>query len=296
MSAWFIITLILAVLAVLSFLFGFMADEDSGIAAALGLTLLTIVFLLISAVTTIPTRTVGVVTSFGRPTEALPNGWHWIAPWSSVEKFDASIQTLKLDSAGHNCVTVRLGNQTTACVDVSVQWHINQNANVIDLYKRYRTFDNVEENLVHRQLQRAMNIAFEKYDPLRAVNGTTDQSGQSLDELARQAENTLRQAVGHGVEIVNLTIPLVHYDGNTEDRLKAYQQALADTRIAEQRKLTAQKVAESNAILAGSTASRDSGVQYQNCLDMVERVAKVNGNLPAGFSCGGGTPVVVGAK
>jgi regulator of protease activity HflC (stomatin/prohibitin superfamily) len=229
------------------------------------------------------------------PTGALPNGWHWIAPWSDVEKFDASIQTLKLDAVGHNCVTVRLGNQTTACVDVSVQWNIDQGADVVDLYRRYRTFDNIETNLVRRQLQRALNVSFETYDPLRTVNGG-DQPGQTLDDLAGKSETTLRTAVGHGIQIHNVTIPLVHYDGTTEDRLKAYQQALADTRIAEQRKQTASKVAEANAILAGSQASKDAGVQYQNCLDMVERSAKSGGNLPAGFSCGSGTPVVVGAK
>jgi regulator of protease activity HflC (stomatin/prohibitin superfamily) len=296
MSGWFIVTLAFAVIAVLTLVFGFMADEDGPVVAGVGLVAVTLVLLLISSVTTIPTRTVGVVTAFGRPSRALSNGWHWIAPWQKVEKFDASIQTLKLDAAGKNCVTVRLANQTTACVDVSVQWNVDAGADVIDLYKRYRTFDNIETNLVHRQLQRAMNIAFEKYDPLRSISGAADQSGQSLDDLSNLAENTLRAAVGGGVAIANVTIPLVHYDATTEERLKAYQQSLADTRIADQRKQTAQKVAEANGILAGSQSTHDPGVEYQNCLDMVERSAKAGGNLPAGFSCGAGAAVVVGAK
>lgn len=296
MSGWFITAIIFAILTVLAFAICRKVREPGAMGIPIFLGAVTFLLLLLSSVSTVPTRTVGVEVAFGKPVAALNNGWHWIRPWADVEKFDASIQTLKLENGQRNCVTVRLGNQTTACVDVSVQWHIDTNADVIDLYKRYRTFDNIENNLVHRQLQRALNVSFEKYDPLKAVNGAADQSGPTLDQLAADSEKTLRDAVGHGISIVNVTIPLVHYDQNTEDRLKAFQQALADTRIAEQRKQTAQKVAEANNILAASQASRDPGVIYQNCLDMVERAAKSGGNLPAGFSCGSGSGVVVGAK
>lgn len=274
------------------------------IGAGIAAVLVALVAITIDSFTIVPTRSVGVQVAFGKPaTEPLKNGLHWVAPWSSVEKFDASVQTLNLtaakDDAGDS-VTVRLGNQTTAKVDVSVQWNIDPDGDVVELYKRYRSFDNVENNLVKRQLQHALNIAFADYDPLRAINGTNDAPTQSVDDLAAKTKADLQKAVGTGIQIGTLTIPIIHFDGATEDRLRQYQQALADTRIAQQQKQTSQARADSNGILAASASIKDPGVQYQNCLDLVRDLA-VKGqlkDLPATFNCGGSgqSPVIVGQR
>jgi regulator of protease activity HflC (stomatin/prohibitin superfamily) len=301
-SGWFITALIFAVITVIAVVTAFMArDEDlrgGAVLVTVAGIVLTALMLIVGSAHTIPTRSVGVVTSFGRPTGSLANGWHWTAPWASVEKFDASVQTLKLDGNDSTpCVTVRLGNQTTGCVDVSVQWNIDPNGDVVDLYRKYKSFDNIEENLVKRQLQHALNVAFGDYDPLRAVNGA-DKPGASLDDLARKAKDTLQSGVGAGITVSSVTIPLIHFDGDTENRLKAYQQALADTRIAEQKKQTAEQTKAANDILAGSAASKDPGVQYQNCLDLIRELANKGqlDKLPPTFSCGSPsqTPVIVG--
>jgi regulator of protease activity HflC (stomatin/prohibitin superfamily) len=249
----------------------------------------------------VPTRTVGVEVSFGKPVGVLSNGWHWVAPWHTVENFDASVQTLNLTAAKDDAgdpVTVRLANQTTAQVDVSVQFNIDPNGDVVDLYKRYRSFDNVENNLIKRQLQHALNLVFAAYDPLRAINGAADTSGPNVDDLAAKAKTDLQAAVGTGIQIGTLTIPIVHFDGPTEDRLRAYQQALADTRIAEQRRKTAEQTKAANDTLASSTASSNPGVQYQNCLDLIRDLAGKGqlDKLPPTFNCGSGTgtPVIVG--
>jgi regulator of protease activity HflC (stomatin/prohibitin superfamily) len=244
-----------------------------------------------SSATIIPTRSVGVVVEVGKPTGTVSNGFHWVKPWAHVEKFDTSLQTLKLDGDGKGdstpCVRVRLGNQTTACVDVSVQWHIDPNGDVVDLYRKFKSPENVETNLVRRQLREALNLAFDTYDPLASVNGTADKA-VSREELATKARLTLASSVGTGIKVGDLLIPMVHFDSETENRLKAYQQAIADTRIAQQRTLTAEETRRANDILAKSTAGQNEGVMYQNCLDFLRSLAAADKlkDLPPTFNCG----------
>lgn len=321
---WFVLCMLLALAAVMTLVIGLrrprtigvqrgygrseedVPNEARGIAILAGVACLVVaaIGLFFCSFTVIPTRSVGVTVAFGRPdNQSLKNGFHFVKPWASVEKFDASVKTLKLDAANGksddgdlgNCVTVRLANQTTACVDVSVQWNIDPDGDVVELYRKYKSFDNVQNNLVERQLVHALNVAFETYDPLRSINGGGE-AAQSLDDLAGKASTALATAVGSGIKISNLTIPLVHFDNTTQDKLNAYAQALADTRIAEQRKQTALAQKAANDALASGANSNNPGVLYQNCLDMVERLAKEGKGLPPAFNCGAPPATVVPVK
>jgi regulator of protease activity HflC (stomatin/prohibitin superfamily) len=316
--AWFIISIVLLIAGLFVAAFGRNIGNSMGVrtgaVVTLGVVLLGAggVTLVFDSFTIIPTRSVGVVVAFGKPDpKPLTNGFHWVAPWKSVEVFDASVQTLKLtgeknkgeDNPGDDGdpVTVRLGNQTTANVDVSVQWNIAPEGDVVELYRKYKNFDNIQANLVRRQLAHALNNAFGTYDPLKAINGDTDKPTQSTDDLAARARKELQDAVGSGITIGTLTIPIVHYDQATEDRLRAYQQALADTRIAEQKEKTAQATKRANDVLAGSQSTKDPGVQYQNCLDLIRDLANKGKlqDLPPTFTCsptGAAPPVIVGQK
>jgi len=275
---------------------------------------LVVIFNLVASATVVQPRTVGVQVTLGRPGhDALKNGFHWIAPWSSVDTLDTSIQTLKLtqgekgddkDRSRQPCATVRLANQTTACVDATTQWHVDPDGDVVDLYSRYRSntigvFDNIEENLIQRQLQNALNQVFEQYNPLQVIVAGTDKPSVTLTDLAREALFKLQTAVGAGIQILNITIPLVHYDKVTQEKLDAYAQALADTRIAAQRKITSQLVADANHILATDPAINNPGVMYQNCLNLVADLAAKGQlqNLPPTFNCNNlrESPVIVSA-
>jgi regulator of protease activity HflC (stomatin/prohibitin superfamily) len=245
--------------------------------------------------TSIAARSVGVETSFGRPTaHALDNGPHFILPWHKVEKFDASIQTLVMTGDGSSqeadapCVTVRLGNQTTACVDViRAQWNIDPDGDVIDLYRRYKKFDKVELNVVAGQAMNALVTRFADYDPLAGINAKGDKPAVTTTQLAEQARKDLQAAVGTGIKIDNLLI-LVHYDPTTQTKLNNYAQALADTRIAVQNTATATQVALANKALAGQESVNNPGVQYQNCLSLIRELAARGQlrDLPQTFNCG----------
>lgn len=251
--------------------------------------------------TVIPARNVGIQVTFGKAERTLSNGFHWVKPWSDIEKVDATVQNLNLASDSGNCITIRLQNQTTACVDVTLQWNIDQHANANELWQRYRGKDdkvveNIGRNVVERELRRSLNVVFENYNPLAVLSGQATTT--TTDALANKALIEIRDHVDIGIVIDTLRIPLVHYDAVTQEKLNGYAQALADTQIATQARLTAEQQRLSNQALA-QAASSDPGVMWQNCLNLVKELATRNQLqfLPATFNCtGGSAPVIVGGK
>jgi regulator of protease activity HflC (stomatin/prohibitin superfamily) len=265
---------------------------------------LTLIFLFLACFTIVGTKNVGIQTSFNRPIGTMSNGWNWKAPWTSVTEWDGKLQNLRFsdtdkadtddkDHAGPG-VSVRLGNQSTATIDLILQYRLTTDAGVEELFRQYGDEASLKRNLVQKSLQAAVNQAFKTYDPITALAGTAGRTPtQGMPELASAALAMLRGEMPSGIEVVSLTIVMPHYDAQTEDRIKAFNAAIQDTAIAKQREQTAAAIKAANDILTQSHASAE--VLYQNCLDMVERVVKSGGSLPAGFSCSSGGSVVIPA-
>jgi len=312
--AWFIIGIVLVAVGVALFAARKRAagnpegrNYEPGIktaAAAIGVVLFVLgIFTIVwDSFTIVPARNVGVVNTFGKAEGALENGFHWVKPWSSIETIDATVQNINLSSDAHNCITVRLANQTTACVDVTVQWNIDQHANANELWQRYRgnnddVVGNVGRNVVERELRRSLNVVFETYNPL-SVLASGDKPNISTDDLANRAVGEMKAHVDAGIVIDTLRISVVHFDDTTQQKLNGYAQALADTQIATQQKKTAEQQKAANDLLAAAS-SNDPGVKYQNCLNLLKDLAAKGQlqNLPPTFNCGETTtPVIVGQK
>jgi regulator of protease activity HflC (stomatin/prohibitin superfamily) len=257
--------------------------------------------LVMDSFTIVPARNVGVQVTFGKAERTLSNGFHWVKPWSSIETVDATVQNINRASDTHDCPVVRLANQTTACVDVTVQWNIDQHANTNELWQRYRgtndnVVGNVGRNVVERELRRSLNVVFETYNPLAVLSGQVPT--QTTDDLASRALSEMRSHVDAGIVIDTVRISVVHYDEVTQGKLNGYAQQLADTQIATQAKLTAEQQKLANDLLAAAS-SKDPGVMYQNCLNLLKDLAAKGQlqNLPPTFNCSlSSTPVIVGQK
>lgn len=301
----FVIGLVAVALGVGALLYGMSlpgASERKGARAVAGM-LLVLGLLIVAwdSFTVIPARNVGIVNNFGNAGQALDNGFHVVPPWSSVETIDATVQNINLASDSKNCITVRLANQTTACVDVTVQWNIDQHANANELWQRYRgnnddVVHNVGSNVVERELRRSLNVVFESYNPLAVLSGAAPTI--KTDDLATKALAEVRAHVDTGIIIDTVRIPLVHFDDVTQAKLNGYAQALADTQIATQQKLTAEQQKLANDALAASQSTRDPGVLYQNCLNLVKDLAAKSQlqNLPPTFNCGDPKTQVIVSK
>lgn len=314
---WLIIGLLLVLAGVAVFVYRSRIDSDPesrrydealtarrvalGVGLVLGVCGLFI--LVLDSFTIVPARNVGIVNTFGKAEQALDNGFHWIKPWSSVETIDATVQNINLSSDARNCITVRLANQTTACVDTTVQWNIDQHANANELWQRYRgtnddVVGNIGRNVVERELRRSLNVVFETYNPLAVLAAGGGNPQVKTDDLAARALAEMKSHVDPGIIIDTMRISLVHFDETTQGKLNGYAQALADTQIATQQKLTAEQQKLANNLLAASS-SNDPGVKYQNCLNLLKDLAAKNQlqNLPQTFNCASeATPVIVGQK
>lgn len=261
----------------------------------IGLILVGCFFLVVSQVAIVGTKKVGVVTTFNKPVANMDNGIHHKWPWQKVHEMDGAIQT-----DNHLCkgdrpvdsdtgIAVRIGNQSVACLDVTIRWRIRQVA-AEALYRDYRGFDHVRDSLVTRDLHQSLNDVFTDYNPLANVNTDSPSAGPSLETLSKRTRQELIDRVGDQIEVLSVFIPIVHHDKQTQTKINQYQAAKADTRIAQQRVQTAIQEAEANKRLAASI-SKEPDVLVSKCLDLV----KTGVDLPAGFTCwpGGGSGVVI---
>jgi regulator of protease activity HflC (stomatin/prohibitin superfamily) len=266
--------------------------------AAVVLTTIAIISLLISSITMVGTKQVGVVTSFGKPVGTMSNGLHFKAPWQKVTEFDGALQPDKFlkpkDAKGfEGCIEVRTKSNSNACVDVTVTWRIVPGA-ADDLYRDYRDFDKVRENLVNRQLNVAVTQAFLEFDPLNAVSADGQiNPAQSLKTFEQKVTAALKNQVGAQIQIVSLTLPLIHFDRATQDRLDRYQAEIGNTRVAQQKQKTAEAEAKANEIISKSLRENGQGALISKCLDIW---AKTGGTVPPYCFPGGNSGPIVSVK
>lgn len=263
---------------------------------------ITVITFAFTITTIVPTREIGVVTTFGRPTESLSNGLHFKAPWQKVHKLDGKIQTDNF-TGKDNSISIRLGNGSTAKVDTTIRWRIKLEAGQ-DLYRDYRDLDSIRDSLVTRELKAALNEVLGNYDPLVSVKagvnaeGKTESAGIDLNKFSADVNEALKSRVGSDVEILSVILPIIRFDSETQEKINAFQAEVGNTRIAEQREATAKAQAQANKNLSTSV-SNDPNVLVSKCLDALEEMVKKGQNVPIGFTCwpgANGTSVVLPQK
>ena len=228
--------------------------------------IIALIVTLFASTTIVPPRTVGVKVALGKPVGSVGNGFHFKAPWTSVEKMDASIQNDVYN--GDKTITVRLGNNTEAEADASIRWQLKQD-NIEQLFLDYKTFDNIRDNLVTRNFRAAMNEAFASYDPLATVESANNSDAdKALPGIAEKVKDKLQDKLGDDIIIHEVTIPLVNFDESTQNRINELQAETARTRIANQKQETADAEAKANKILEDSVTPE---VLSSKCLDIADR-------------------------
>lgn len=262
--------------------------------AGYGLLALAVIFTGFSSVTTVSTKNVGIVTSFGRPTGSLGNGLHFKAPWEKVTELDAATQT---DSYFHSqnpaCIPVRIAHQATACVDTSIRWRIVQEQSDT-LFRDYREFDNIRDSLVNRKLRTTLTEVFTGYDPLGIDEKTGTFTAPSSKSQSDRASSLMKTQVGSEIEVLSVDIGVVHFDDPTQKRINDLQGQVAQTRIARQSVATAEQQAAANNKLAASISQNPAVVVYR-CYDLVEKMVAKDMTPPVAFNCwpGSGSSIVI---
>jgi regulator of protease activity HflC (stomatin/prohibitin superfamily) len=282
---------------------------------------LAVLLVVASCITTVGTKDVGVVTTFGRPTgRDLENGLHLKWPWQKVNELDGAINP---DSyVGSHCINVRIGDSTTACVEGTIRWRIVPTQASV-LYQDYRSDDvnqTIRDSLVKTQFNAALNDVLGKYNPLSTVAAaaadslksgkpsTVTSTAPNLDEFSAEVEESMHDHLVAAsqnsksggslqVKVVSVTLNFIHLAKTTQDKINDFLKEVGATRVAEQHEQTAQAQANANRQLAASV-SKDPNVLVSKCFDAIEEAIKAKYALPAGFSCwnGGGNAVVVPSR
>jgi len=243
-------------------------------AAVAALLVLGIVTALFSA-TTVDARSVGIQTSFGKYDATLDNGFHWTAPWSNVEQFSTQVQYLELKGDGAVPVSFLGGSSGTA--SVVVRWSIDSKG-AEDLWKKYKTFDNVRDQLVRSEAQNAFRTTFSNYTPVDAIDGN------NLNKITADVQKLLAETLGkNGVAVDSVSVTNVGLGDRAQTSLDRIVAANADVEraTAEQEKA---KIEAETARIRAESQTPESLQRY--CLEVMNSWnVNNNGPLPATFNC-----------
>lgn len=219
-------------------------------------------FFFLSLWVIVPTNKIGIVTEFGKPTTAIPNGWQWKAPWANVTEFDASRQFMKFGGKGNDevadadnkqwpAIPVKMDKEATAAVYVTVSWQMKagtkaEKDQAVELFRNYKTFPRLTENFMAASVRSAMQATYANVNPLVA------DKNPSFAELSVTAMGELKKIVGTEVVILSVQVTGADYDDKTDGSIKDMQAEFARTELAIQQKETNRKISEANAALVSS--------------------------------------------
>lgn len=277
---------VLALVLVGGILFALFAgeyDRAGGVGTAIVAFLLLVAVTIGFSVTTVGARAVGIETAFGRYERTLSNGFHFKAPWASVEEFSTQIQPLDREN-----LPVGYEGGGNGDVDVTVRWTIDPEA-AENLWKKYRTFDNVRDQLVSSTVNDSLRAVLGQYTPNEA------KAGENLRPITQAVVNDLTTNLADdGIEIDSVSIKNIALDDATQRSISKTVTAAQDVERAKQEQERAKIDAETARIREQSgSLSRQSLVRY--CLEVTNSwdVSK-NGPLPATWNClGNSTDVLV---
>lgn len=239
--------------------------------------------------TKVEARSVGIVTALGQYDGTLGSGVHLTAPWASVESFPTTVQILDLDGAtengGKESVAVAYKGGGDGNVNVTVRWRLDgtDNESAKELWRSYRTFDNVSDQLVKNNVRASVKSIVGKYTPAEARDGN---NLRPIESAVKEDLNAQFTNVGVSIDSINVVRVdlgkqaqqavnrIVEATANEERAQSEYRRAVTDSKTA--------KLRESEGALTPEALTR-------YCLEVANAWnVEANGPLPATFNCGMG--------
>ncbi|MEU4694146.1 stomatin [Actinoplanes sp. NPDC023714] len=229
-----------------------------------------------SCITVVPTRNVGIVTAWNKPTGRTTGaGLQWTAPWEDVDEWDASGQTYS--HLGENCVWVTIAAQRRACIPVQIEWSAKAEK-APENWAAYREvgdksrFEVFVERRVNPQINGAMTSIFAAFDPLGAVDVTSgDAPAPDLNKTYKEPlVEALTTELGDEIVVKSVAFESPRYDDPTTQAIAAYGQKILEARNLEIDRANAKTRAE----ITRTDASVD---QVARCLQIAEKLGKEPG-------------------
>lgn len=261
--------------------------------AGAALILLGIVSVFTSA-TVVGARSVGVETSFGQYKGTLNPGLHFIAPWANVESFSTRVQYLNLDSRdGGPNIRVKYDGGGGGNADAVVRWRITEPGAKL-LWEKYKTFDNVRDQLVDSSSQDSFRVILGGYAPVDAI------AGKNIRPVSLAVKTDLTSSVtDDGVYVDSVSLKNVTLDADVQKTLDRAVSAAGLVVVATQEQNRAVIDAQTAKIRENGGSLTPAALQ-RYCYEVTNSwdVHK-NGQLPATWNCAtnsSSTPVIVNGR
>src|SRR4051812_36368055 len=183
----FIAAIIIGVCALIAFAVRGQGAKLTGV----GLAALSLLMIIIASIDKVPTKNVGIVTSFGKPTGRTTGaGLKWHAPWQAIDNWDASGQTY--NHLGDGCVWLTIAAQRRACIPLQIEWSARPGT-APENWASYREadgktrFETWTARRVDPQISAALTSVFASFDPLGSVDPKSgDAPAPDLNKIYRQ--------------------------------------------------------------------------------------------------------------
>jgi regulator of protease activity HflC (stomatin/prohibitin superfamily) len=278
-----------------------------------------VVFVL-AGIQSVPTKSVGVVTSYGRVGSEYNPGAHWLPPWKSLNVVSDTIQSDSFAQANGNiadqtapsgvkgyCIAVRLAGLNQGCADVQMQTQVIPTA-IPNLYANYSSYGSnltldVDQYVVQREVKTDLNRILGDYNVIADVaaslqacsaSGTTS-CNTSVSQFS-QFDPALLTALQSdpelkgNVKVLDVNLQFIHFSGSVETAIESIQGKYQETVAATIQEKTNAAISAANAALISKPNALNAAVLQNECYATIQQAIKANyTGLPATMSCGSGT-------
>lgn len=271
----FVIAVILTLIALGAILLGVSGKHLGSVIGGIAGLVVAAVLIAFATVTVVPTKTVGIPVTFGVVGQPMPNGLNLKAPWTDVELMDMTVQSL--DASEDNPTVAKDIDDMDVFVHNNVRWAPKQEA-TDDIFNDIKNVDGdnmkaMADKFIQPAHRAVVQDVMATYNPL-------DDEKPTNTEVSEAIKAGLIERIGDRFFISAVDVTFIDTTQATKDRINMLNAERANTRIAEQKKLTAANEAEANKILAESVSS-DPNVLVRECLRLIEE----GKTPPAGFQC-----------
>jgi regulator of protease activity HflC (stomatin/prohibitin superfamily) len=195
-----------------------------------------------SSLTIISATEVGVPVSFGYVSDHLNSGVHFVAPWTTVDKYPTRPVTVQL--AGNEKVIARTADAGQMSVEIAARWRVEaKDAKTLYFQSRTGDVNAISDTIVLPNLRQAVGQVY-------SVTGNLD----AISDRERVAEDIRvqlnKQLAHYGIIVDTVSMRSVEPDNATAATISQFASQQQATRIAEEAKKTATIEAERRLIEA----------------------------------------------
>lgn len=244
--------------------------------AGVGFIALAAIMTTIASVDKVPTKNVGIVTAFSKPTGRTTGaGLKWHAPWQSIDDWDASGQTYA--HLGDSCVWLTIAAQRRACIPLQIEWSARaerapENWSAYKETDGKSRFETWVSRRVDPQINAALTSVFAGFDPLGNVDPKSgDAPAPDLNKTYKQPLlDALNTALGPDASFRSIAFEAPRYDEPTTAAIAAYGQKVLEARNLQ--------IDKANAVTRADITRTDATVdQVARCLQIAEKLGKEPG-------------------